>query len=166
MLCISLFHSRLPRFGWIGQTRPLASSTSSRWCEMDPGLKNTCPMILFLSSVVPVVTKALGYDEKRGNFSVGSHVRDAACYVCWAFARAYDPQEMLPHVQDIATWVFLCYSWITIFMCGMVRLIQLPLFICFVIKFVIWCSLPKWIESYSLLSFLTISHLESQWMMI
>jgi hypothetical protein len=24
-------------------------------------------------------------------FSVGAHVRDAASYVCWAFARAYSP---------------------------------------------------------------------------
>ncbi|CAG2232303.1 DONSON [Mytilus edulis] len=47
-----------------------------------------------LPDVVPVVLKALDYDEKRGNFSVGAHVRDSACYVCWAFARAYDPQEI------------------------------------------------------------------------
>ena len=52
--------------------------------------------------VVPVILKALLYDEKRGNFSVGANVRDAACYVCWAFARAYDPEELLPHVNQIA----------------------------------------------------------------
>ena len=33
---------------------------------------------------------------------VGSHVRDAACYVCWSFARAYDPAEVKPYVKDIA----------------------------------------------------------------
>ena len=55
--------------------------------------------------VVPVIVRALRYDEKRGNFSVGAHVRDAACYVCWAFARAYDPEEIAPHVQQIATYV-------------------------------------------------------------
>ena len=26
-----------------------------------------------------------------GAHSVGAHVRDAGCYVCWAFARAYAP---------------------------------------------------------------------------
>ena len=28
--------------------------------------------------------------------------RDAACYVCWAFARAYDPGVLAPHVASIA----------------------------------------------------------------
>jgi len=48
------------------------------------------------------VLKALAYDEKRGNFSVGAHVRDAACYVYWAFARAYEPEEITPYVDNIA----------------------------------------------------------------
>ncbi|KAK3089885.1 hypothetical protein FSP39_007355 [Pinctada imbricata] len=55
-----------------------------------------------LPDVVPVVLKALGYDQIRGNFSVGAHVRDAACYVCWAFARAYEPEDVTPYVTDIA----------------------------------------------------------------
>lgn len=52
--------------------------------------------------VVPVVLKALSYDERRGMYSIGSHVRDAACYVCWSFARAYEPEELKPHVNTIA----------------------------------------------------------------
>ncbi|XP_069810141.1 tubulin-specific chaperone D isoform X2 [Dendropsophus ebraccatus] len=56
-----------------------------------------------LPDVVPVILKALVYDEKRGACSVGSNVRDAACYVCWAFARAYDPLEMKPYVNLIAS---------------------------------------------------------------
>ncbi|XP_072167628.1 tubulin-specific chaperone D-like [Diadema setosum] len=55
-----------------------------------------------LPEVVPVVRKALAYDVKRGSHSVGAHVRDAACYVCWSFARAYDPEVIQPHVNDIA----------------------------------------------------------------
>uniref|UniRef100_A0A8C5WFX2 Tubulin-specific chaperone D n=1 Tax=Leptobrachium leishanense TaxID=445787 RepID=A0A8C5WFX2_9ANUR len=55
-----------------------------------------------LPDVVPVILKALVYDEKRGACSVGSNVRDAACYVCWAFARAYEPLEIKPFVTQIA----------------------------------------------------------------
>ncbi|XP_069510643.1 tubulin-specific chaperone D isoform X2 [Ambystoma mexicanum] len=56
-----------------------------------------------LQNVVPVILKALTFDEKRGAYSVGSNVRDAACYVCWAFARAYEPQELKPFVNEIAS---------------------------------------------------------------
>lgn len=55
-----------------------------------------------LCAVVPVILKALTYEEKRGACSVGSNVRDAACYVCWAFARAYEPQELKPFVAAIS----------------------------------------------------------------
>lgn len=55
-----------------------------------------------LTDVVPVVVKALTYDVRRGLHSVGAHVRDAACYVCWAFARAYAPAVMAPHVVELA----------------------------------------------------------------
>ncbi|XP_040292612.1 tubulin-specific chaperone D [Bufo bufo] len=56
-----------------------------------------------LPDVVPVILKALVYDEKRGACSVGSNVRDAACYVCWAFARAYDHLELKPFVNLISS---------------------------------------------------------------
>lgn len=56
-----------------------------------------------LNEVVPVVQEALGFDQRRGTHSVGAHVRDAACYVCWAFARAYSPQVMKPHVANLAS---------------------------------------------------------------
>ncbi|XP_031432213.1 tubulin-specific chaperone D [Clupea harengus] len=56
-----------------------------------------------LSDVVPLIIKALTYDEKRGACSVGSNVRDSACYVCWAFARAYEPPELKPFVNQIAS---------------------------------------------------------------
>ncbi|NXO63273.1 TBCD protein, partial [Phainopepla nitens] len=56
-----------------------------------------------ISDVVPVMLKALTYDEKRGAYSVGSNVRDAACYVCWAFARAYEPAELVPFISHISS---------------------------------------------------------------
>ncbi|KAJ2751298.1 hypothetical protein H4S06_004173, partial [Coemansia sp. BCRC 34490] len=33
----------------------------------------------------------LTYEIQRGNYSVGSNVRDAACYVMWSFARITNP---------------------------------------------------------------------------
>lgn len=55
-----------------------------------------------LPTVVPVIVRALHYDVRRGPHSVGSHVRDAAAYVCWAFARAYSSQCMRDHLLSIA----------------------------------------------------------------
>eukprot|EP01119_Soliformovum_irregulare_P014237 TRINITY_DN3884_c2_g1_i1.p1 TRINITY_DN3884_c2_g1~~TRINITY_DN3884_c2_g1_i1.p1 ORF type:complete len:1072 (-),score=395.86 TRINITY_DN3884_c2_g1_i1:58-3273(-) len=55
-----------------------------------------------LDEVIPLLLKALQFDERRGAHSVGSHVRDAACYVAWAFGRAYHPSVMQPYVQSIA----------------------------------------------------------------
>lgn len=55
-----------------------------------------------LEDVVPVIIQALNYDEKRANYSVGANVRDSACYICWAFARAYDVKELEPYVSRIA----------------------------------------------------------------
>ncbi|XP_057805540.1 tubulin-folding cofactor D [Salvia miltiorrhiza] len=52
--------------------------------------------------VVPVIIKALHYDIRRGPHSVGSHVRDAAAYVCWAFGRAYNHRDMKNVLEQIA----------------------------------------------------------------
>ncbi|CAL9693227.1 unnamed protein product [Knipowitschia caucasica] len=56
-----------------------------------------------LNDVVPLIIKSLTYEEKRGACSVGANVRDAACYVCWSFARAYEPKELTPFVMQIAS---------------------------------------------------------------
>ena len=55
-----------------------------------------------LHQVVPVLVKSLNYDERHGASSVGSNVRDAACYLAWAFARAYEPTTLLRHIPQIA----------------------------------------------------------------
>lgn len=56
-----------------------------------------------MSQVMTVVKDALVYDEFKGCYSVGSHVRNAACYVCWSFARAYDAFIIKPYVADLAS---------------------------------------------------------------
>jgi hypothetical protein len=60
-----------------------------------------------LSSVVPLINQAVQYDVLRGQHSIGSHVRDAACYVCWAFARAYSPDIMKPYMHDLTSSMLL-----------------------------------------------------------
>lgn len=60
-------------------------------------------MFLFrLCAVLARVRLALLFDERRGACSVGSQLRDAACYVCWAFARAFSPDVLRPHVPALA----------------------------------------------------------------
>ncbi|CAM9573000.1 unnamed protein product, partial [Laminaria digitata] len=54
-----------------------------------------------LPRACPLVRRALAYDVRRGAGGVGAHVRDAACYVCWAFARAYSPTVLGPHLPDL-----------------------------------------------------------------
>ena len=60
-----------------------------------------------LGEVVPIVLRAIHYDVPRGQNSVGSHVRDAACYTCWAFARAYAPVILEPYVPELSKAIVL-----------------------------------------------------------
>ncbi|KAI9172975.1 hypothetical protein H9P43_007106 [Blastocladiella emersonii ATCC 22665] len=55
-----------------------------------------------LDTAMTWIQLALTFDIRRGNYSIGSPVRDAACYVCWSFARAYAPDIMRPHVHRLA----------------------------------------------------------------
>ncbi|CCI43796.1 unnamed protein product [Albugo candida] len=54
-----------------------------------------------LPQAVECTEKALRYDVRRGAHSIGAHVRDAACYTCWCFARAYEPALFLPYIKEI-----------------------------------------------------------------
>jgi hypothetical protein len=55
-----------------------------------------------LSQAFAYLKKALLYDENKGSFSAGANVRDAACYVAWAFARAYDSEILKDYIVDLA----------------------------------------------------------------
>ncbi|KAL0043717.1 hypothetical protein WJX82_009809 [Trebouxia sp. C0006] len=66
-----------------------------------------------LESVIELFSpKALQYDVRRGPHSVGAHVRDAAAYVCWAFARAYTAADMLESIAVLAPALLVtaCYD--------------------------------------------------------
>ncbi|XP_054742594.1 tubulin-specific chaperone D [Anastrepha obliqua] len=56
-----------------------------------------------LRTLVPLLMQALFYDEMKGYMSVGQHIRDAACYMCWAFARSYNPEDFQPFVEQISS---------------------------------------------------------------
>lgn len=55
-----------------------------------------------LEEVIPIIERAMHFDILRGQHSIGAHVRDAACYVCWAFARAYSPTIMKPYIDQLS----------------------------------------------------------------
>ena len=55
-----------------------------------------------LPIVVPILLKALVFDKKLGNYSLGRNVRDAACYVCWSLARAFEADVIKPYVNQLA----------------------------------------------------------------
>lgn len=38
----------------------------------------------------------------KTKFSSLPLLRDAACYLCWAFARAYLPEQMAPYIKQLA----------------------------------------------------------------
>ena len=56
-----------------------------------------------LEPVINVVRKALVYDELKGMYFAGAHVRDAACYICWSFARAYNADAMKPFIVQLSS---------------------------------------------------------------
>lgn len=83
------------------------TETDSSWHGGCLALAELCRRGLLLperlEQFIPLIDQAIIYDENRGNYSVGAHVRDAACYVVWSFARAYSPQLMKPFVHTLST---------------------------------------------------------------
>ncbi|CAJ1936513.1 unnamed protein product [Cylindrotheca closterium] len=59
--------------------------------------------------VIPKIAQALHYDVPRRQTSVGAHVRDAACYTYWAFARAYSPEMLRPFAPQLSESVVVAF---------------------------------------------------------
>lgn len=55
-----------------------------------------------LPNVVPFIWQALVFDSSKQQQSIGANVRDSACYVCWAFARAYPPSSMQGFIANLS----------------------------------------------------------------
>ncbi|ETW08601.1 hypothetical protein H310_01145 [Aphanomyces invadans] len=86
---LELFSVNESDAAWHGAS--LAIAELSRRCVLLPER---------LPEAVRVIGLALMYDIRRGAHSIGAHVRDAACYACWSFARAYDPALFLPYLKN------------------------------------------------------------------
>lgn len=55
-----------------------------------------------IPTVVPLIESALVYDVSKGSYSVGANVRDAAAYVCWAYARSYEAHILAQYMGSLA----------------------------------------------------------------
>jgi hypothetical protein len=44
----------------------------------------------------------LTFELRKGSHSIGSNVRDSACYFFWAVARAYEPKEIQKFAQQLS----------------------------------------------------------------
>lgn len=53
-----------------------------------------------LSTVMNVISKALQFDDAH---ATAVNVRDAACYICWASARGFEPVLMAPFAENLAS---------------------------------------------------------------
>lgn len=55
-----------------------------------------------LEESVKAVLRAMDFDKRKNSMMViGSQVRDAACYACWAFARAYSPDILSKYIRPL-----------------------------------------------------------------
>ena len=61
-----------------------------------------------LSRIIHILKKGLIFEVAQGTYTTGSNVRDAACYVAWAFSRAFEPEVLQPFVHDLAASLLLC----------------------------------------------------------
>ena len=52
-----------------------------------------------LGEFMSIIWEALVFDQRVGSFTVGSQVRDAACYVLWSCARTYDADVFTPYLN-------------------------------------------------------------------
>lgn len=55
-----------------------------------------------LSEAMRVISEGLVFELDKGTHSIGSNVRDAACYACWSFARCFGPDVMKRHVAILS----------------------------------------------------------------
>ena len=60
-----------------------------------------------LAELIPYLEKALLFEIDKGTFVTGSNVRDSACYIVWALARAFTTDIMKKYVERLAKTLIL-----------------------------------------------------------
>ncbi|KAI6178502.1 Tubulin-specific chaperone D [Aphelenchoides besseyi] len=90
-ILVNNFDSKAPASSWHGGCLALAE-LSSRGCFLPDQL----------AGVMPLICEALLYDKQSNGNVTESNVRDAACYICWSFARAYEIDALREHCELLA----------------------------------------------------------------
>lgn len=62
-------------------------------------LRNRFVPLCYVRFIISVVSKTIFLEQARLNFSVGSNVRDASCFVIWSLVKKYTTQEI-----DSSVW--------------------------------------------------------------
>lgn len=57
--------------------------------------------------LLPILKQAMVFDVVQGYNSLGSNVRDAACYLCWSFGHSYDPAMLRPYIHQVRVYISL-----------------------------------------------------------
>jgi hypothetical protein len=95
---IDMFSVNIPDF--MGDKKDLSNVSEFTWQGCCLALAELARRGLLsgkdLSEKLEWVEKALMFDVRRGAHSVGTGVRDAACYVLWAIARAHEAESIRP----------------------------------------------------------------------
>ncbi|KNC86190.1 hypothetical protein SARC_01667 [Sphaeroforma arctica JP610] len=60
-----------------------------------------------MSQLIDVLCRCLAYDRVIGTKPVGAAVRDAACYLAWALARAYSADCLRPYLHELSNSLIL-----------------------------------------------------------
>ena len=60
-----------------------------------------------LAQLIPYLEKAVLFEIDKGTFVTGSNVRDSACYIVWALARAFTTEIMKKYVERLAKTLIL-----------------------------------------------------------
>ncbi|OZJ03190.1 hypothetical protein BZG36_03316 [Bifiguratus adelaidae] len=111
---LALFHDNLIALN--DEALDIASVSDQTWhgacLALAEMIRRGSMSVANLGESMPFILRALKFDQKKGSHSIGTHVRDAACYVCWCLARAYDKSDLTPFTSQLSTnlVVVSCYD--------------------------------------------------------